>query len=53
MPGYARACSPTSGTGGSVWCSTIVAVLATIGLVAGYLRKVVAPQYPGKNNPEE
>jgi hypothetical protein len=26
----------------------IVGVLATLGVVAGYLKKVVAPQYPGK-----
>jgi len=32
---------------------TFVAVIAAIGLLAGYLRKVVAPQYPGKRNPEE
>ena len=31
----------------------LVAVIAAVGLVAGYLRKVVAPQHPGKNNPEE
>jgi hypothetical protein len=30
-----------------------VAVVATIGLIVGYLRKVVAPQYPTRRNPEE
>jgi uncharacterized membrane protein len=31
----------------------VVAIGACIGLVVGYLRNVVAPQHPGKNNPEE
>jgi hypothetical protein len=32
---------------------SLVAILAAIGLIVGYVRKVVAPQYPGKRNPEE
>ena len=32
---------------------SFVAILAAIGLIVGYIRKVVAPQYPGKRNPEE
>lgn len=32
---------------------TVVAVLATFGLVAGYLKKVTAPQFPGKRNGDE
>jgi hypothetical protein len=32
---------------------TIVAVLLTLGTVAGYLKKVVAPQYPGKRQKRE
>jgi hypothetical protein len=32
---------------------TGVALLATLGLIVGYLRKVTAPQYPGKHNREE
>lgn len=31
----------------------LVAVVAAIGLAAGYLKNVVAPQHPSKNNPEE
>jgi hypothetical protein len=31
----------------------LVAVGAALGLGIGYLRKVVAPQHPGKKNPEE
>ncbi|MFT3851656.1 MAG: hypothetical protein QM733_02780 [Ilumatobacteraceae bacterium] len=31
----------------------VVAVVAAIGLIGGYLRNVVAPQHPGKHNPEE
>jgi len=31
----------------------IVAVLSALGLVAGYLKKVVAPQYPGKRQKRE
>jgi len=31
----------------------LVAVAAVVGLMMGYLKKVVAPQHPGKNNPEE
>ena len=27
-----------------------VAGLAVVGVIAGYLKKVVAPQYPGKRN---
>jgi hypothetical protein len=32
---------------------SFVAIFAAIGLIVGYVRKVVAPQYPGKRNPEE
>jgi hypothetical protein len=28
----------------------IVGVLVTLGVAAGYIKKVVAPQYPGKRN---
>jgi hypothetical protein len=31
----------------------IVAIVAVIGLVVGFVRKVVAPQYPGRRHPEE
>lgn len=31
----------------------VVGVLATVGIVAGYLKKVVAPQYPGKRQKRE
>lgn len=31
----------------------IVSVLAAVGMVAGYLKKVVAPQYPGKRHKRE
>jgi len=30
-----------------------VAILGVVGLVAGYLKKVVAPQHPGKRNVED
>ncbi|MDO9175868.1 MAG: hypothetical protein Q7V62_13765 [Actinomycetota bacterium] len=32
---------------------TVVSVLAIVGVVAGYLKKVVAPQYPGKRQKRE
>ncbi|MEO5724472.1 MAG: hypothetical protein ABIQ39_10415 [Ilumatobacteraceae bacterium] len=32
---------------------TGVAFLSVIGLTVSYLRKVIAPQYPGKRNREE
>jgi hypothetical protein len=32
---------------------TFVAVLATLNIIVGYIRKVVAPQYPSKRNSEE
>lgn len=32
---------------------TGVGLLAVIGVIAGYVKKVVAPQYPGKRHPEE
>jgi hypothetical protein len=28
----------------------IVGVLAAVGIIGGYIKKVVAPQYPGKRN---
>lgn len=31
----------------------VVGVLATLGLLAGYLKKVVAPQYPSKRAARE
>lgn len=32
---------------------TVVSVLAIAGVAAGYLKKVVAPQYPGKRQKRE
>jgi len=32
---------------------TLVSVGAVLGLIAGYLRKVTAPQFPGKRQREE
>jgi hypothetical protein len=32
---------------------TVVGVLAAVGIIGGYLKKVVAPQYPGKRNRRE
>ena len=32
---------------------TVVSVLAIFGVVAGYLKKVVSPQYPGKRQKRE
>ena len=31
----------------------LVSILAVVASVAGYLKKVVAPQYPGKRNKRE
>ncbi|MFM8268399.1 MAG: hypothetical protein ACKOA2_10305 [Ilumatobacteraceae bacterium] len=32
---------------------TVVGILASVALVAGYLKKVVSPQYPGRRSPED
>jgi hypothetical protein len=32
---------------------TIVSVLAVVGIIGGYLKKVVVPQYPGKRHKRE
>lgn len=32
---------------------TIVGVLAVVSTIRGYVKKVVAPQYPGKRNRED
>jgi len=39
-----------------VWIGVVlvfVAALATLNIIVGYIRKVVAPQYPNKRNREE
>jgi hypothetical protein len=32
---------------------TIIGILTALAMVAGYLKKVTLPQYPGKRNREE
>ena len=32
---------------------TIIGVLTTVGLIAGYLKKVTLPQYPSKRSRED
>ncbi|MEO5901003.1 MAG: hypothetical protein ABIR68_12890 [Ilumatobacteraceae bacterium] len=39
-----------------VWIGVVllfVAVASTLNIIVGYVRKVVAPQYPNKRNSEE